>query len=135
MVTIRYFLTALVCAIAISSSALAETPKALISESDLLGSWQHLSISKTIDGPAEPLKQAVIHWVFKADGKGGYQQKVARINMDASRPFSWELKNNTILLDKGKVKYTVVKISGEEMIWRNEKLGDYYHLKRESKAK
>lgn len=105
----------------------AVTPKALI------GTWHHDATARTPNGPEKPMTQADISWTFKSGGSGTYHQKVKFIHMDASHPFHWTLKGNSIVLsNKGgpTTTYTVVKVSGDKMVWKNQTLGDYYIVRR-----
>ena len=95
------------------------------------GSWEHVSISETPDGPREPLEVAKNSWTFNADGTGTYSQKV--MGRDMGSPFFWTLDGEKILLRRKKggkttSTYTVVALTETEMTWRNEKLRDYYHV-------
>ncbi len=102
-----------------------------VTEQSLLGRWFHQGISTTATGTVEPVKHAQIYWVFESDGKGEYQQTVPSRNMKNARPFDWKLSGPDILLSGGKVKYTVVEFEGDKMIWKNERLGDYFHVERQ----
>lgn len=115
---------ALVCVLIVSSTASADT----LDVSTLVGTWRHQATSKTATGPAKPVSTAKISWVFSTDGKGEYQQTVPSLGMNNTRPFQWTLKGSDILLDGGKIKYTVVKSGGNTMIWKNHLLGDYFHV-------
>jgi hypothetical protein len=107
-----------------------------IEEKDLLGTWDHASISKTLDGDRDPVKEAAISWTFAANGAGTYHQTVAMLKMKNSAPLFWELDGTTIRLfaKKGAKKpsavYSVIEKKDSSMIWKNHKLGDYYHLVR-----
>ena len=110
-------------------SALAED----VSAADVEGTWEHVATSDTPDGDAEPLDVAAIKWTFNADGTGRYEQKAMGRTM--GRDMFWDLDGATILLQnkkggKAQAKYTIVKKGAEKMIWRNEKLGDYYHVEK-----
>ena len=96
----------------------------------LLGTWVHKATSKTADGEASPLQIAVIKWTFKPGGKCDFYQKVGSGNpvVASGRPYT--LEGNTITLG-GRTKYTVVKNMGDKMIWKNHRLGDFYHVVRE----
>ena len=109
--------------------ALAEN----VSAADVVGTWEHVSTSDTPDGEAEPLDVAAITWIFNADGTGKYSQKVMGRSM--GRDMFWALDGTSILLQnkkggKAQATYTVVKKGAEKMIWKNEKLGDYYHVEK-----
>jgi hypothetical protein len=100
----------------------------------LKGTWKHVSTSQTPDGPRERLTTAQISWTFNADGTGTYSQKV--MGRDMGRRMIWELDGQKILLKgkkggKTKTTYTVLVAGESEMIWRNEKLGDCYHVKKQ----
>ena len=96
----------------------------------LLGTWVHKATSKTAEGEASPLQIAVIKWTFKPGGKCDFYQKVGSGNpmVASGRPYTVE--GNTITLG-GRTKYTVVKNMGDKMIWKNHRLGDFYHVVRE----
>ena len=115
---------AVLCVLIVSTTAFADA----LDASALVGTWNHQAISKTASGAAEPVSTAKISWVFSADGKGEYRQTVPGLGMNNTRPFKWALKESDILLDGGKIKYTVVKNSGNTMIWKNHLLGDYFHV-------
>jgi len=111
------------------------SPEAGIAQGDslaeaLLGTWVHKATSKAASGAARPLDIAVIKWTFKPGGKCDFYQKVGgRKPMIATdRPYS--LEGNTITLGAS-TKYTVVENSGNKMIWKNHRLGDFYHVVRE----
>jgi len=99
---------------------------------DLGGTWKHVSTSQTPDGKREPTKTSTITWTFKADGTGTYRQIVPSIKMDQSMPLHWKLEGQKILLQSASHKtittYTVVQYSPTAMTWKNNRLGDYYHL-------
>ncbi len=92
--------------------------------------------SKTPDGERKPVDTAAISWSFDAGGKGTYHQTVAALNMKNSSPLFWELDGDSIRLfnKKGARKpsavYTVIEYNATSMVWKNNRLGDYYHLKK-----
>lgn len=112
------------------SRPISETSYADIRPELLHGTWRHQASSKTADGEARPLDIAVIKWTFKPGGKCDFYQKVGsgKARLAEDRPFT--LKDNTITLG-ARTKYTVVKHTGEKMIWKNHRLGDFYHVVRE----
>lgn len=108
-------------------TALAED----VSAADVVGTWEHVSTSETPDGQTDPLDVAAITWTFNADGTGKYSQKVMGRSMGSD--MFWKLDGASIVLmskkgGKAKATYTVVRKGDETMIWKNEKLGDYYHV-------
>ena len=96
----------------------------------LLGTWVHQATSQTADGEARPLTIAVIKWTFKPGGKCDFYQKVGSGKAMEGKDRSYTLEGNTIILG-GRTQYTVVKNMGDKMIWRNHRLGDFYHVVRE----
>lgn len=110
-------------------SAWAQTTRSSLEEASLLGTWQHVSSSDSVETKGKPLGSAEIKWTFKADGKGLYSQKVPALGKTRTRPMTWKLEGNTIVLG-GKTKYTVESFDGDSMVWKNERLGDYYHVER-----
>lgn len=88
-----------------------------------------MSSSDSLEAKGKPLGSAEIKWTFKAGGKGIYSQKVPALQKTRTRPMTWKLEGNTIVLG-GKTKYTVESFDGDSMVWKNERLGDYYHVER-----
>lgn len=97
---------------------------------DLLGTWVHKSTSQTPDGEARPLTVAVIKWTFKPGDKCDFYQKVGSGKPMEATDRTYSLVGNTITLDP-QTKYTVIKNEGAKMVWKNHRLGDYYHVVRE----
>lgn len=96
----------------------------------LLGTWVHQSTSKTAEGEPTPLSIAVIKWTFKSGGKCDFYQKVGGGQAMEAKDRSYTLEGNTITLG-GRTQYTVVRNMGDKMIWKNHRLGDFYHVVRE----
>ncbi len=96
----------------------------------LLGTWVHKATSNTAAGEARPLTIAVIKWTFKPGGKCDFYQKVGSGKAMEGKDRSYTLEGNTINLG-GRTQYTVVKNMGNKMIWKNHRLGDFYHVVRE----
>lgn len=102
----------------------------------LVGTWKHVSIAETPDGPREPLKHSSISWTFNADGTGTYAQTVRGVTMGSGKnEFKWTLDGDDLQIaptGRGRaVTYTVVKHAEGEMTWRNNTLGDYYIVERQ----
>ena len=100
-------------------------------QESLVGVWSHQGVSKSATSEIDPMKNAIIHWDFKADGKGEYYQKVSTLKMENRRPFAWQVSGKDILLNNGQAKYTVVSRSPDKMVWYNPLLGDYFHVIRQ----
>ena len=96
----------------------------------LLGTWVHKATSRTADGEARPLNIALIKWTFKPGGKCDFYQKVGSGKAMEGKDRTYTLEGNTITLG-GRTQYTVVKNLGDKMIWKNDRLGDFYHVVRE----
>ncbi len=97
---------------------------------DLLGTWLHVSSSKTPDGATRPLAPIKIMWTFKAGGQGEFFQQVSPTSKARKREMNWTLAGDTIHLG-GRTKYTVVRRDGDSMVWKNHRLGDFYHVQRQ----
>ena len=97
---------------------------------ELLGTWVHKATSETAGGEARPLQVAIIKWTFKPDGKCDFYQKVGNGDPMIGKDRTYTLEGSTITLG-GQTKYTIVENSGNKMIWKNHRLGDFYHVIRE----
>jgi hypothetical protein len=122
-----FIVTAL--AMTISMAAVAEE----VSTDSINGIWEHISTSSTPDGARDAVDTARMSWTFNADGSGEYKQTV--MGRDMGRAIYWRLDGTSIVLSskkggKAQATYSIVKADTEEMIWKNEKLGDYYHVEK-----
>ena len=126
-----------------SSSFQGEDPSTMISPEEeaaenraanlagaLQGTWVHKSTSKTADGTPRPLDIAVIKWTFKPGGKCDFYQKVGSGKPMIAEDREYVIEDQTITLGS-RTKYTVVKNMGDKMIWKNHRLGDFFHVERE----
>lgn len=59
-----------------------------------------------------------------------FYQKVGAGQAMEAKDRSYTLEGNTITLG-GRTQYTVVRNMGDKMIWKNHRLGDFYHVVRE----
>lgn len=96
----------------------------------LEGTWVHKATSKTADGTPRPLDIAVIKWTFKPGGKCDFYQKVGSGKPMTAEDRPYSIDGSTITLGS-RTKYTVVSNSIDKMIWKNHRLGDFYHVERE----
>lgn len=111
-------------------TAWAQTSTDEFSKSTLVGTWQHVSTSKSAESKGKPLGADIdIKWTFDSTGNGVYAQKVPALKGVRTNPMKWTLEEKTIVLN-GKVKYTVMSFDGDTMVWKNHRLGDFYHLER-----
>ncbi|PAP78501.1 hypothetical protein [Rubrivirga marina] len=94
----------------------------------LSGTWAHVATADTPDGPRDPLSTATISWTFRPDGTGTYSQQVLS-GRTRTNDFEWTLDGET--LDLGAATYAIVSRDGDEMVWRNDRLGDYYIVQRQ----
>lgn len=101
-------------------------------DGSITGTWKHISSAKSPGGERKPLTQAAITWTFNKDGTGVYKQDVKVIKGgDGTRKFKWELKGKDIILSPGGVSYTIVDQTPNQMIWKNNRLGDYYIVEKQ----
>ncbi len=129
----KYSILRMLCLVAAATLFCLTAFAADVTAAEVEGTWEHVATSETPDGEAEPLDIAAITWTFNADGTGRYVQKV--MGREMGRDMFWGLDGAKIQLmfkKGGKVKatYTVVRKGAEKMIWKNEKLGDYYHVEK-----
>ncbi len=95
----------------------------------LTGTWTHVATAATADGARDPMDAAAIAWTFRPDGTGTYTQQVDALGPEPrTRDFTWTLRDD--VLDLGSATYTVVSRDGDEMTWRNDRLGDFYIVAR-----
>jgi hypothetical protein len=109
-----------------AESAADPDPPADAPGDGLTGAWAHVASADTPDGPREPLTGVAISWTFRPDGTGTYSQQVGS-GETRTNDFEWTLDGETI--DMGTL-YTIVSRDGDEMVWRNERMGNYYVVHR-----
>lgn len=111
----------------LAQAAWAQNPS--VTETDLLGTWLHVSTSETLGGKEKALAPIEIKWTFEAGGRGTFSQKVSASGKAWVGPMDWSLEGGTIILD-GRTRYTVVSSSNDAMVWENQKLGNFYHVRK-----
>jgi len=100
-----------------------------VTEAELLGTWLHFSTSETLGGKEKALAPIEIKWTFEAGGRGTFSQKVSASGKAWLGPMDWSLEGSTIILD-GRTRYTVVRSGKDAMVWENQKLGNFYHVRK-----
>ena len=113
-----------------ASPTLERSSPSFVSETDLLGTWLHVSTSDTVGGKQKEVAPVEIKWTFQAGGRGTFSQKISVSGEPWLSSLTWSLNGDTIELAGGRTRYTVVRSGSDVMIWKNQEVGNYYHVRR-----
>jgi hypothetical protein len=108
----------------------ADPIPAALSPENLLGTWLHVSSSETLGGEQKQMAPVEVKWTFRADGRGEFSQKIAVSGQPWIGPLDWSIKGDTIMIGGGRTQYTVVRPGKDTMVWKNQKQGNYYTVRR-----
>jgi hypothetical protein len=105
----------------------SEEERVYVSESDVLGTWKHLGVSKTLSSEkiSKPYKPQ--SWEFRSDGYVVYT-----IGNQSNR-FPYRMEGNTIIttpFKNQKKSFVVVKYDSDRMVWKDPNWKTYIHVER-----
>jgi hypothetical protein len=127
-VTLRYYPHML---LAQSPTPTPDPPKpSVVSEQDLLGTWLHVGTSETLGGKQKEMAPMEIKWKLESGGRGTFSQRISVSAAPWVSQLGWGLDGTTIMLDGGRNRYTIVRPGTDSMVWKNEAVGNYYHVRR-----